>query len=139
MDVFKKGRSKQDLIQHKLKYIIGSFQERNLADTSGKDWIIISRKNYSDSFRKKEVICQKPPREGKKKFITMLKGFCVQNSQFISKSKSHRYLETPLLHTFIGNFFCKKTYMVEFLPERQTQVCTKLGPKTLRNLICNGT
>ena len=39
MDFFRQGRPKYGLIEHKIKYIIGSYQKINLADTSGKNWI----------------------------------------------------------------------------------------------------
>ena len=63
---------------------------RNLADTSGKDWIIGNRKKFFGIFLKKEVICQKPPSEDKKNIIAMLKSLCAQNYQFIFKYKDCR-------------------------------------------------
>ena len=72
----KKIGSIKHLNQHKLGSIIGSFQERKLAGTSEKDWIAISKKNFSDSFCIEGVICRKPPREGQKK-----RQLCVNESQ----------------------------------------------------------
>ena len=76
MDSIKKIGSIGHLNQHKLGSIIGSFQKRKLAVTSEKDWISISKKNFSDSFRIEGVICRKPPRGGKKK----KKQLCVNES-----------------------------------------------------------
>ena len=56
-----------DLIQQNLGGIIGSFEEGTFAVTSKEDWIIVDKKNYPDSYQSRKVICQKPPREGKKK------------------------------------------------------------------------
>ena len=71
----KKIGSIEHLNQHKLGSIIGSFQERKLAGTLEKDWIAIIKKNFSDSSRMEGVICQKPPRGGKKRQL------CVNESQ----------------------------------------------------------
>ena len=76
MDSIKKIGSIGHLNQHKLGTIIGSFQERKLAVTSEKDWITISKENFSDSFRIEGVICRKPSRGGKKK----KKQLCVNES-----------------------------------------------------------
>ena len=87
--------------------------------------------------RKKLLI--KNIREGAKNGVfTKSKGPCVQNSELISKSKHYRYLEASLLSTYIKYTIARKNYVVEFLPKRQTQVCTKLGPKTLRNGVRDG-
>ena len=120
MDVIKQGRPKQDLIRHKLKCIRGSFQERNLPEILRKDWICNIRKNYVVSFSKKEVIKKevkkllrsyiKNLREGAKNWVfTKSKGLCVQSSELISKSKHYRYLETPLLNTYMKYIIAKKT------------------------------
>ena len=45
MDAFRIGRPKYGLIEHKIKYIIGSCQKRHLADTLGKPWIFDIYKN----------------------------------------------------------------------------------------------
>ena len=97
MNSIKKIRSIGDLNQHKLGGIIGSFQERNLADTSGKDWITISKKNYSDIFRKEGVICRKPPRGGKKKGNSVLTSLNAQNYGLSFKNKNCGHLEKSLL------------------------------------------
>ena len=69
-------------------------------------------------------------REGTKKQDTaILKGLYAQLYGFIFKNKNSGYLETSLLHRSIKKILVEKNDLVEFLPESQTQVCTRLGPK----------
>ena len=67
----------------------------------------------------------------------MLKSLYTQNYGFIFKNKNCGYLEISLLHRPIEKLISKKNDLVEFLPESQTQVCTKLGSKRLRNGLCD--
>ena len=70
------------------------------------------------AFLKKKLLI-KNFREGAKKGVfTKSKGLCVQSSELISKSKHYRYLETPLLNTYMKYIIAKKAIKVEFLPER---------------------
>ena len=87
------------LNQHKLGSIIGSFQERKLAGTSEKDWITISKKNFSDSFRIEGVICRKLPRGGKKKEgNSVLTNLNAQNYRLSFENKNCGHLEKSRLY-----------------------------------------
>ena len=98
MDSIKKIGSIGHLNQHKLGTIIGSFQERKLAVTSEKDWITISKNNFSDSFRIEGVICRKLSRGGKKKPNSVLTSLNAQNYGLSFENKNCGHLGKSLLY-----------------------------------------
>ena len=78
-------------------------------------------------------------REGvKNDLLTKTKGLCNRNFEAIAKKKHYQYLDASLLDTSVQSITTENKAVVEFLPKWQTQDCTKLGPKILRNEVRNG-
>ena len=98
MDSFKKIRPIRDLKQHKIGGVIGSFWKRNLAGTSGKGGTIHRKKVCFGNFPIKEVIFEKPLREGaEKEASSVLTSHTDQDYGFPSKNKNCDHSEKSLL------------------------------------------
>ena len=88
MNFFRHGRPKYGLIEHKIKYIIGSYQKINLADTSGKIVFLVFKRISLAIFQENKLFTENLQEGVKNWSLIEEKGLCIQNIELMDRKKT---------------------------------------------------